>query len=243
MTPAHIEQICYTATVARSPKWSDAELSVAVHESRSLREVCERLGVRAGGGTYASLRRHIVRLGIDSDHLPRVVNGQVRARRSWTTDELREAVRASSSVAQVQRRLGFVPSGGMHRFLVRRMDELGLSTEHFTGQAWARGTHASWGFRPTPLDEILVAHSTYSSSGRLRRRLIAAGLKPGHCEICGLSSWLGSALPLALDHVNGDPSDNRLANLRILCPNCHAQTPTWCGRNRGRRTPMQREQV
>lgn len=66
----------------------------------------------------------------------------------------------------------------------------------------------------------------------LRRRLIAAGIKEERCETCGLAEWLGHALPIALHHVNGDRHDNRLENLQMLCPNCHAQTSTWSGRKR-----------
>jgi hypothetical protein len=70
------------------------------------------------------------------------------------------------------------------------------------------------------------------SSGRLRLRLVRDGLKEPRCELCGIDTWQGRPLLLALDHINGDPSDNRLVNLRIVCPNCHALTETWCARNR-----------
>ena len=91
------------------------------------------------------------------------------------------------------------------------------------------------------LDEILVENSTYRSSAQLRRRLILAGLKCQRCEHCGLDEWMGQELPLSLDHINGDPTDNRLENLRILCPNCHALTETWCARNRGAAGVAQRQ--
>jgi hypothetical protein len=53
------------------------------------------------------------------------------------------------------------------------------------------------------------------------------------CEICKLSEWLGEKIPLELDHISGNWADNFDDNIRLLCPNCHAQTPTWKNKNRG----------
>ena len=59
-------------------------------------------------------------------------------------------------------------------------------------------------------------------------------MKEHKCESCGISEWLGKPLSLELDYINGDRYDNRLQNLRILCPNCHAQTDTYRGKNKGK---------
>jgi 5-methylcytosine-specific restriction endonuclease McrA len=75
------------------------------------------------------------------------------------------------------------------------------------------------------LEKILVRGSTYRGNSKLRVRLIEAGLLAPECAECGLTTWRGEPLPLHLDHINGDHTDNRLENLRILCPNCHAITP------------------
>lgn len=216
----------------RPRTWTDDDLREAVRTSQSLREVARRLGLASGGRSQHALWRHIDRLGLDSSHLPVMVDGRVRRPRAWSDDDLRDAVEQSVSIAGVLRRLGYEPSGGMHRFISGHIRRLELDTSHFTGQSWAKGRRLSTGFTARPLVEILVANSTYTSSGGLRRRLIREGLKEARCEICGLDTWRGEPLPLALDHVNGDPTDNRLENLRILCPNCHALTDTWCARNR-----------
>jgi hypothetical protein len=98
---------------------------------------------------------------------------------------------------------------------------------------WARGRKLPK--RSIPLEQILVRGSTYRANGKLRRRLIEAGLLDPKCSEGGLSTWRGHHLPLHLDHINGDHTDNRLENLRILCPNCHAITDTWCRRKKDRR--------
>jgi 5-methylcytosine-specific restriction endonuclease McrA len=77
-----------------------------------------------------------------------------------------------------------------------------------------------------PIGELLVAGRARSRR-HVKLRLLAAGLKELRCEECDLASWLGEPLSLALHHVNGDGTDNRLENLRLLCPNCHSQTPNF----------------
>jgi 5-methylcytosine-specific restriction endonuclease McrA len=86
----------------------------------------------------------------------------------------------------------------------------------------------------SPLEHWLVKGSRRTRF-HLKNRLIAAGLKEPRCESCGIERWLGAPLIMALHHVNGDPEDNRLENLQLLCPNCHSQTDNFSGRNRGRR--------
>ncbi len=83
-----------------------------------------------------------------------------------------------------------------------------------------------------PIEQLL---SGARNRSHLKQRLLGAGLKQNRCEQCGIEEWLGAPLSMALHHVNGDGSDNRLENLQMLCPNCHSQTENFAGRNRGRR--------
>ncbi|TMK40735.1 MAG: hypothetical protein E6G56_06505 [Actinobacteria bacterium] len=79
-----------------------------------------------------------------------------------------------------------------------------------------------------PIEALLAGARNRS---HLKKRLLAAGLKAGTCEECGIGEWRGRPLSLALHHVNGKRHDNRLENIELLCPNCHSQTDTYAGRN------------
>jgi len=151
-------------------------------------------------------------------------------RRKWTDEQLREAVRSCTSAAAVMRSLGVHVGGANYQTINRRISELGLETVHWLGQAHLRGQtnpHV-----PTrALEEILRAGSRYNTND-LRTRLIKTGIFQAVCSHCRLTEWLGHAIPLELDHVDGDRENNELSNLRLLCPNCHALTPTYRGRNK-----------
>lgn len=150
-------------------------------------------------------------------------------KRSRCTDlQLIEAVQSSTSIRQVLEKLGLAEAGGNYSIVKRRIQGLGLSTAHFKGQGWKKG-NASPLVPAKPISEIL-RKGTNVQSYKLKKRLFAEGLKEKMCESCLLTEWLGRSIPLELDHINGDGTDNRIENLRILCPNCHALTETYRGK-------------
>lgn len=143
----------------------------------------------------------------------------------YTIELLIKSVQDSTSIRQVLSRLSLKEAGGNYLTIRQKIDSLGLDTSHFTGKGWNKGLH----FRPTPekpLREILVTNSTYQSH-KLRKRLIREGYFEAKCYKCHLKEWLSAPIPLELEHVDGDRSNNQLENLTLLCPNCHAQTVTW----------------
>lgn len=87
--------------------------------------------------------------------------------------------------------------------------------------------------RAIPLSQILVENSTYNNTNSLKKKLYNEGLKKPICELCGQGEiWMGRRMALILDHINGINTDNRLENLKIVCPNCDATLPTFCrGKN------------
>jgi hypothetical protein len=155
-------------------------------------------------------------------------------KRRYTDQQVIDAVRVSYSIAQVLRLLSLSPTGANYRAAHSHFVRLRLDTSHFTGQGHLRGRSHSW-TPMRPLADILVLNSTYLSTADLKARLIREGILANRCYECDSPPlWRGRPLVLVLDHINGDHSDNRVQNLRLLCPNCNSQQPTFAGRNRGR---------
>lgn len=85
---------------------------------------------------------------------------------------------------------------------------------------------------PHTLEEILAGNVPTYGYGRLKQRLLRAGIKENRCEKCGISEWNGEPITIELDHADGNRYNHKLENLRMLCPNCHSQTPSYRGRNK-----------
>ena len=155
-------------------------------------------------------------------------------RRKVTKGELKEALETSRSIRQALMKVGLKPAGGNYATANQLIKEFDIDTSHMFGKGWNRGDVLGLRKLNTkPLEDILVKDSTYSSSHGLRKRLIQAGFKEAVCEMCHRSTWNGAPISLELNHINGDRLDHRLENLQLLCPNCHAQTPTYRGKNIG----------
>ena len=151
----------------------------------------------------------------------------------YTDKEFIDTVKSSLSYAEVMRKIGLTPAGGNYETVKRKIIELNLDTSHMTGKVCNQGERYRDIKKAQPLSEILIENSTFTNTNSLRKRLLRENVKEHKCECCNEETWLGEPIALELHHINGIKSDNRIENLQILCPNCHAFTDNYRGKNIG----------
>lgn len=217
-------------------KYTRERLAPIVASSTSLSDVMRKLGLPVNGGNHRMISARVRLAELDTSHF----GGKVRIRiEQVPREELAELVASASSLAEVLTRLELPTEGRAHHELKRRLGDLTIDTSHMTGQAWSRGktkrTHPSLkqmsSRTRTPDEDVFIENSPLLTARLLRERVLEQGW-PYACAECGISDWRGKSLTLELDHINGINNDNRLVNLRFLCPNCHSQTETFCNRRR-----------
>ena len=140
-----------------------------------------------------------------------------------------ELLKKSSTISEVLFKLGYTVKGNSWGYsqVKRRMDDLNLDYSIFKGKSAVIKTCR---LNNVKKEDILKENCKHQRTV-LRRYVIKNNLIPYKCAICGCIEWQGKTLSLELDHINGINNDNRLENLRFLCPNCHSQTSTYGSRN------------
>lgn len=142
----------------------------------------------------------------------------------YTREVLEPIIEQCKTWAEVCRSVGITPMTGAQTHLKKVALKFGLSDAHFVGRRSNKGRTFP---KKHPLSYYLQK-GIWVNRQNLRKRLIQEGVKKEECESCGLREWLGDPIVLELDHINSDPQDNRLENLQILCPNCHATKTRRC---------------
>lgn len=201
-------------------RWKKEKLVKLVNECDTLGEIINKMGLYACTSSYNRLHNKLIEYDIDYS---RILNKNIKDR--WKEKNLKPIVENSDSVKEVLKKLKLRNAGGNFKTLEKYVEKYDLSIEHFV-----KIEHV---FRnKIPTEKILVENSTYHR-GHLKDRLYKEGLKERKCELCGQGEeWNDMKISLILDHINGIHNDNRIENLRIVCPNCNAGLDTHCKGNR-----------
>lgn len=144
-----------------------------------------------------------------------------------------KVINESRSLLQAIEKLGLSISGTSYDKLRKVIKDNDVSITHFLSSSEILSeTNQKRGI---PIEEILVEKSNYRNRASLKRRLVGEGLMEYICSTntChNTGEWMGRKMSLILDHINGVNDDNRIENLRLLCPNCNATLDTHCGKNK-----------
>ena len=137
-------------------------------------------------------------------------------------DLIQECITANLSKAEIARRLQCnIKTVNQHLTL--------FGIEYHGKQGWKKGQNFK-SDKYIPFNDYIKLDNI--NTNRLRKKLIREGLKEAKCEVCKNTHWNGQPIPLEVHHKDGVRTNNELANLEVLCPNCHAQTSTYRGRNK-----------
>lgn len=159
--------------------------------------------------------------------------GKIKTSRIWkiSDEDFQNLLNSSISYSDILRKLNFdAKTGGAYKTLKARINESNFNTELFDIH---RKNHYKTNLikkDKSKIDDILTINSNYSRTA-LKKRLISENIIDYKCSLCSIiDAWNGNPLSLQLDHINGINNDNRLENLRFLCPNCHSQTDSYAGK-------------
>jgi hypothetical protein len=147
-------------------------------------------------------------------------------------ENLEKIIKISNSLAETLKNLGKRAAGGNFKTLRKYIDKYDIDISHFNPEKIRIEKLKKFlTEKKKDLSEILTKNSSYNR-GHLKKRLYDEGIKECKCELCGQNEiWNGKKISLILDHINGVWDDNRIENIRIVCPNCNATLDTHCGKN------------
>ena len=223
-----------TPKVKKGAFADNERVRIAVSSATSYQDAISKLGVKNCGNNYKRLTLACSRIGIEPPQLHYQKNRKENKKKSvirykYNLDENALIIAAKNNKTVIEALLEQGIENPSSQLKIRAS---GIVKEH--NFSFSRKRNAGGNYRTPKKDiNLFLALGTSPISTPVKKRLIEEGLLLNRCNICKmLPIWQGDPIVLQLDHINGEPTDNRLSNLRLLCPNCHSQTDTFMNRHR-----------
>lgn len=199
-------------------RYDKDNLIFLVKNHKTFKDVLLELNLLPITSNYNNLKRYLKKYNIDYSH---IINSN---KLKYDKNTISSIVKKSKSLNEVLLNLGLRAAGGNYKTILKYIKMYDINTSHFNQKSKEIQNKKE-------LNSILVSESSYSRK-ELKKRLYSEGLKKRKCELCGQDeNWHGKKMSLILDHINGVWNDNRIENLRIVCPNCNATLDTHGGKN------------
>lgn len=197
-------------------KYTKEFLEPIVAASRSKKDLLNKLNLKS----YSMIGSFIRLYNLNTSHFEKTRSLK------YTKEFLEPIVASARSKTDLMKKLGMRYVGGNYNTVNRYIVRYDLDISHFIHECEFTKKQIK-----IPTEQLLTENSNFSRT-KLKERLYKEGLKERKCEICGQTEeWNGGHMSLILDHINGVYNDNRIENLRIVCPNCNATLDTHCGKN------------
>lgn len=218
-----------------SKRYNKDKLIELTAKSKTLKEMLLELDILPNESSYKTLKKYLNLYEIDFSHIIKTDKTKNIICNTYEEINLRKIVEQSTTYKEVLHKLGLVARGNNYKTLKKYILKYNINVTHFNANiSRVQNMHKA---NKIPIVNILVENSQYFNTNALKKRLYQEKLKYPICELCGQDeNWLGKIMALILDHINGINNDNRIENLRIVCPNCNATLDTHCGKNK----PMQK---
>ena len=202
-------------------RYDKDKLIELVNKSTTLKEILLELDILPIESNYKTLKKYLKKYNIDYSQIKRGVDRKSIGSTNYDEDNLRKIIVESSTYSEVLIKLGVGIRGSCRKTLYKYIAKYNIDVSHFNANAIR--TKKLHNFIKIPLNKILVENSTYNSGTNIKNRLYNEGLKEHKCELCGQGeNWQGKHMSLILDHIDGVPNNNKIENLKIVCPNCNA---------------------
>lgn len=159
------------------------------------------------------------------------------ALRKYDKEWLSDLCKNSYSYAEVLEKAGRKQGGGSQATLKKKIEEFGIDISHFTGQRWQESPHQ----QPQQYEEKYTLEEVFIPNSPVAQKVLRGYVRRHNiieykCQNCGCDGhWQGGEISLELHHIDGDNTNNSISNLQYLCPNCHALTDNYRGKNINRR--------